>query len=128
METTDLIPDVDRVLQVAVTLVDAHGVVEGSWSTLVDPQRHPGSVHVHGITAERLVGAPLFVDVAEKLRRLTAGRVVVAHNAQFDWAFLAEEMRRTPHVLDVEHRLCTRNLARRLGPPVLDLKLATLAA
>lgn len=128
VETTGLVPEVDRVLQVAVTLLDAHGAVEGSWSTLVDPQRHPGPVHVHGITARHLVGAPLFQDVASDLRRLTAGRVLVAHNAQFDWAFLTEEMRRTPHVLEVEHRLCTRNLSRRLGLPVTDLKLASLAA
>ncbi|WP_432546139.1 TerD family protein [Kineococcus sp. SYSU DK004] len=128
VETTGLVPEVDRVLQLAVTLLDAHGAVERSWSTLVDPQRHPGPVHVHGITADRLAGAPLFADVAGELRRLTAGRVVVAHNAQFDWTFLVEEMRRTPHVLDVQHRLCTRNLARRLGLPVVDLKLATLAS
>ncbi|WP_432498517.1 exonuclease domain-containing protein [Kineococcus auxinigenes] len=128
VETTGFSAAKDRVVQVAVTLLDEHGQVESSWSTLVDPQRDPGPVHVHGITAERLEGAPLFADVAEQLAGLLAGRVFVAHNAVFDWGFVAAEMRRAGVELAVEQRLCTRNLARRLDLPVPDLKLATLAA
>ncbi|GAB7190844.1 hypothetical protein NUM3379_15510 [Kineococcus sp. NUM-3379] len=128
VETTGLEPEVSRVLQVAVTLLAADGTVEHEWSTLVDPRCDPGPVDIHGITAERLRGAPVFADVAPRLAELLAGRVFVAHNARFDWSFLAAEFRRTPHVPDVEHRLCTRALAKRLGLPVPDLKLATLAA
>ncbi|WP_432501905.1 exonuclease domain-containing protein [Kineococcus arenarius] len=128
VETTGFSAAKDRVVQVAVTLLDEHGEVESSWSTLVDPQRDPGPVHVHGITAERLRGAPLFADVAEQLADLLAGRVFVAHNAVFDWGFVAAEMRRAGVELAVEQRLCTRNLAKRLDLPVPDLKLATLAA
>ncbi|MCI2237039.1 hypothetical protein MO973_40565 [Paenibacillus sp. TRM 82003] len=128
VETTGFSAAKDRVVQVAVTLLDEHGEVESSWSTLVDPQRDPGPVHVHGITPERLRGAPLFEDVAEELAALLAGRVFVAHNAVFDWGFVAAEMRRAGVELAVEQRLCTRNLAKRLDLPVPDLKLATLAA
>ncbi|WP_432491379.1 exonuclease domain-containing protein [Kineococcus gypseus] len=128
VETTGFSAGRDRIVQVAVTLLDEHGAVESSWSTLVDPERDPGPVHVHGITAERLAGAPLFADVAAELAGLLAGRVFVAHNAVFDWGFVAAEMRRAGVALDVEQRLCTRNLAKRLDLPVADLKLATLAA
>ncbi|NAZ85954.1 DUF6318 family protein [Kineococcus indalonis] len=128
VETTGFSAGRDRVVQVAVALVDEHGEVESTWATLVDPERDPGPVHVHGITAERLRGAPLFADVAVELAALLAGRVFVAHNAVFDWGFVAAEMRRAGVALQVEQRLCTRNLAKRLDLPVPDLKLATLAA
>ncbi|NAZ80256.1 DNA polymerase III [Kineococcus sp. R8] len=128
VETTGLLPEVDRVVQIAVTLVDAAGVAERSWSTLVDPQRDPGPVHVHGITRERLRGAPTFDQVAGTVAQLLAGRVFVAHNAQFDWGFLGAEMRRAGEALPVDSRLCTRDLAKRLDLPVANLKLSTLAA
>jgi DNA polymerase-3 subunit epsilon len=128
VETTGLVPEVDRVLQVAVTLVDTDGVAERSWSSLVNPQRDPGPAHVHGFTAERLRTAPTFDGIAGELAALLAGRVLVAHNAQFDWSFLSEEMRRSGTSLDVDRRVCTRALAKRLDLPLVNLKLATLAA
>lgn len=128
VETTGFSARRDRVLQVALTLLDADGREEGSWSTLVDPGCDPGPVHVHGITTDRLVGAPRFSDVAGYLASLLAGRVFVAHNARFDWGFVTAEMARADQPLSVGTRLCTRNLAKRLDLPVENLKLATLAA
>lgn len=128
VETTGLHPDAgDRVVQIAVTLLDHHGAVERSWSSLVDPQRDPGPTHVHGITAERLVGAPTFDEIAPQVAGLLAGRVFVAHNARFDWRFVTAEMRSAGVDLPVRQRLCTWKLAQRLDLPVENLKLATLA-
>ena len=128
VETTGLVPEACRVLQVAVTLLAADGTVEHEWDTLVDPQCDPGPVDIHGIDAERLAGAPLFADIAGNLAALLAGRVFVAHNASFDWDFLTAEFRRTPHALDAAHRLCTVDLSQRLALPVPDLRLASVAA
>lgn len=129
VETTGLRPEAgDRVVQVAVTLLDARGVVERSWSTLVDPQRDPGPVDVHGITRERLVGAPRFAEVAPTVAELLTGRVFVAHNAGFDWTFLRSEMSAAGVPLPSRQRLCTWRLAKQLDLPVENLKLSTLAA
>ncbi|PRY10247.1 exonuclease domain-containing protein [Kineococcus rhizosphaerae] len=129
VETTGLKPEQgDRVLQIAISLVNARGVVERSWSTYVDPLRDPGVVHVHGITADRLAGAPTFAQIAPTVAKLLAGRVFVAHNARFDWTFIASEMRAAGVALPVRERLCTWKLARRLDLPVENLKLSTLAA
>jgi DNA polymerase-3 subunit epsilon len=129
VETTGLRPEAgDRIVQVAVSLVDPRGVVERSWSTLVDPQRDPGPVDVHGITRERLVGAPRFAEVAPTVAELLAGRVFVAHNAGFDWRFLSSEMSAAGVPLPSRQRLCTWRLAQRLDLPVENLKLSTLAA
>ncbi|MEZ0494617.1 exonuclease domain-containing protein [Kineococcus sp. TBRC 1896] len=129
VETTGLRPEAgDRVVQVAVCLVDPRGVVERSWSTLVDPRRDPGPVHVHGITRERLAGAPVFADIAPVVAELLTGRVFVAHNAGFDWKFLDAEMSAAGVRLPSRERLCTWKLAQRLQLPVENLKLSTLAA
>ena len=61
-------------------------------------------------------------------RGLVAGRVLVAHNAVFDWGFLQAESLRCVAELDSSHRLCTLALARRLDLDVRDFKLGTLAA
>lgn len=129
VETTGLRPESgDRVVQIAVTLLDPRGVVERSWSSLVDPQRDPGPTHVHGITPERLAGAPTFAQLAPTVAALLGGRVFVAHNARFDWKFVTAEMHAAGVALPVRQRLCTWELAQRLDLPVDNLKLATLAA
>lgn len=62
------------------------------------------------------------------MAELVAGRVLVAHNASFDWGFLQAESLRCVIGLQSSHRLCTLALARRLDLDVRDHKLGTLAA
>ncbi len=128
VETTGMDASADRVVQVAVVQLTADGRVEGAWDSLVDPGRDPGPTHVHGISAEMLHDAPTFADVAGKLADLLAGRVLVAHNAPFDWGFLHEEFKRSGAEHRVPHFLCTVTLSRRLRLPLPDLTLARVAA
>ncbi|MYS72983.1 DNA polymerase III, partial [Streptomyces sp. SID5926] len=128
VETSGLVPRRDRVLSVAVVTLGADGEQTGEFSTLLNPGCDPGPVHVHGLTAERLRGAPAFEQVAGRIGTLLEGRVLVAHNAQFDYDFLAHEFTRARLRLPVARRLCTLALNRRVDPPTDDLKLGTLAA
>ncbi|MGW5767285.1 TerD family protein [Streptomyces tendae] len=128
VETSGLVPRRDRVLSVAVVTLGADGEQTGEFSTLLNPGCDPGPVHVHGLTAERLRGAPAFEQVAGRIGALLEGRVLVAHNAQFDYDFLAHEFARARLQLPVARRLCTLALNRRVDPPTDDLKLGTLAA
>ncbi|MEU9593689.1 TerD family protein [Streptomyces sp. NPDC048193] len=128
VETSGLVPRRDRVLSVAVVTLDADGEQTGEFSTLLNPGCDPGPVHVHGLTPERLRGAPAFEQVAEDIAALLEGRVLVAHNAQFDYDFLAHEFARAGLRLPVARRLCTLALNRRVDPPTDDLRLGTLAA
>ncbi|MYW03403.1 exonuclease domain-containing protein, partial [Streptomyces sp. SID3343] len=127
VETTGL-RRTDRIVSVAVELLDQAGTVTDRWSTLVDPLRDPGPVHIHGLTAERLAGAPTFDKIADDLSEYLAGRVLVAHNAPFDWGMLTAEYGRLDATWPMEQRLCTMALARHLELPIEDYKLATLAA
>lgn len=128
VETSGLIARRDRILSIAVLTFGPDGIQTGEYSTLLNPGCDPGPVHIHGLTAERLSGAPTFEQVAGRIGALLQDRVMVAHNAQFDYDFLAHEFARARLHLPVTQRLCTLALNRRVEPPAADLSLASLAA
>ncbi|MEU3937139.1 DEDDh family exonuclease [Streptomyces sp. NPDC029044] len=128
VETSGLVARRDRVLSVAVVVLGPDGEQTEEFSTLLDPGCDPGPVHVHGLTAEKLRGAPVFDQVAPRIAAMLRDRVLVAHNAQFDYDFLAHEFARAGTELPVARRLCTLALNRRVDPPTEDLRLGTLAA
>ena len=127
VETTGLARD-DRIVSAAVYRLDARGEVEDHWYTLVNPERDPGPVWIHGLTSEVLEGAPLFPEIAAQLSERLAGRVLVAHNAAFDWSMIAREYARAAVTAPVEQRLCTIALAKELRLPLPNHKLESLAA
>ncbi|MFE7461456.1 TerD family protein [Streptomyces sp. NPDC057554] len=128
VETSGLVARRDRVLSVAVVTMGPDGERTGEFSTLLNPGCDPGPVDVHGLTAERLLGAPTFDQVAGRIGALLQDRVLVAHNAQFDYDFLAHEFARARLYLPVSQRLCTLALNRQVDPPAEDMRLGTLAA
>lgn len=127
VETTGLARD-DRIVSAAVYRLDAHGEVEDHWYTMVNPERDPGPVWIHGLTSEALEGAPLFQDIAEEFSARLADRVLVAHNAVFDWSMIAREYARAEREAPVRQRLCTIALSKELGLPLPNHKLESLAA
>ncbi|MEO3786793.1 TerD family protein [Actinocorallia sp. B10E7] len=126
VETSGLRSSRDRVLSLAVITVGRDGRQTGEFSTLLDPGCDPGPVEVHGLTAERLRGAPTFERVMPRVAEMLDGRVMVAHNAQFDYDFLAREFTEAGMAPPIERRLCTLALNRRIAPPTPDLRLGTL--
>ncbi|MFB4273465.1 exonuclease domain-containing protein [Nonomuraea sp. GTA35] len=95
LETTGLRPSWhDRIVEVAVVLLDPLGRVIREWSTLVNPERDLGPQHIHGITAADVRHAPAFKDIVGTLADLLWGRALVAHNLRFDLGFLRSEFDR----------------------------------
>lgn len=105
----------DRVTEVAIVLV--HGErTELVFDSLINPGR-PISAEVTaltGITNAMVADAPPFDEVADAILGALAGRVFVAHNARFDWAFVDAELRRNRGLALEGPRLCTVRLSRRL--------------
>ncbi|MGD0881117.1 MAG: 3'-5' exonuclease [Acidimicrobiales bacterium] len=94
LETTGFSPLRDRIVEVAVVVLDAGGVEQDAFCTLIDPERDPGPTHIHGITPAMLEGAPTFAEVHPYVAGILSGRVVVGHNVdRFDLAFLVAECR-----------------------------------
>ncbi|MCZ7413561.1 MULTISPECIES: DEDDh family exonuclease [unclassified Streptomyces] len=127
VETTGLSRE-DRIVSAAVYQLDGRGEVEDHWYSTVNPQRDPGPTWIHGLTSAVLADAPLFPDVAEEFARRLQGRVLVAHNAMFDWTMIAREFARADREPPVRQRLCTIALSKALGLPLANHKLETLAA
>ena len=130
METTGLSPRVDRVVEIAVVQLDRDLASCGEFVTLVNPGRDIGATHVHRITARDVAGAPRFEHVAPMLLDVLRGRVVVAHNVQFDLRFLHAEFTRMGIGLPELPAMCTMQLAPRYlrGLPARSLAACCLAA
>lgn len=107
----------DRVIEIGVVLLDANCRVEWTWQTLVQPNRGFDNSDIHGITPTNLVGAPTFEHVARRFADVLNGRIVVAHNASFEYKFLTNEFGRLGvELADGNWLLDTMVLARQFMP------------
>src|SRR5574343_1371183 len=115
LETTGATASIDRITEIGIILVDESGVEE--WSTLVNPEaRISGFIEqLTGISNAMVADAPRFCDVASRVYKMLEGRIFIAHNARFDYAFLKQPFLREG--IDFSAKtLCTVKLSRRLYP------------
>jgi DNA polymerase-3 subunit epsilon len=126
LETTGLLPEHDRTIEVAATLLVDHRPVE-TFSQLMYPGRRLPSfiTSLTGITDRMLRGKPRPEEIMPRLRAFVGGRPIVAHNASFDRGFLQAELARAGLDMDNEF-LCTMRLARRLVPGLDSYRLGAL--
>jgi DNA polymerase-3 subunit epsilon len=113
LEMTGLDADKDRVVEVCIERwID--GQKTGELVSLIRPETGVGGAsHVHGLDEAALAEAPPFGAVAEDVRQLLDGAVLVAHAAAWDVRFLTAEMKRAGLPLTIPHYLDTLVLARR---------------
>ena len=120
VETTGLRFDRDQILQIAVVLQDWTAHPTFVWSTYVRPSqfwsRDLGPQHVHGISRRKLILAPTTAQAMRKFAQLTSGRILVAHNAEFDTKFLQAAALEHHVELNWAGVLCTLKLSRKLDP------------
>src|SRR5690349_8210372 len=116
LETTGTRAARDRITEIGVIEIDRFEVVS-EWSTLVNPGvALPTEVQaLTGITHDMLATAPRFADLASELHERLAGRVLIAHNARFDYGFLRREFDRAGIKFQARE-VCTVKLSRRLYP------------
>jgi DNA polymerase-3 subunit epsilon len=117
------------VLEIAVVIMEGGGTVIHEWTTLVNPGDRnvgpAGAVAVHGIQVDWLAAAPTFSEIAGDLAHRLVGRVVVAHNARFDFDFIEAEYKRLGLQVGSIKVVDTMDLADRLG---MERKLTRLTA
>jgi len=116
LETTGMAAAEERITEIGLVEV-ANGEAVGSWSQLVNPQRSipPFIQALTGITDKMVEDAPTFEQLATGLFERLDGKLLVAHNARFDFGFLECEFAR----LGICYRpqvLCTVKLSRKLFP------------
>jgi DNA polymerase III subunit epsilon len=113
VETTGLNPyRYDRVIEIAVVVMEPEGGVCHEFVSLVNPERDIGPTSVHGLTSRDVVSAPRFGEVAGLLVSSLRGCVALAgHNVRFDHAFLSTEFARIGYAVPDIPTVCTMRMA-----------------
>lgn len=119
LETTGLDPRTDRIIEIA-----AYGRHGPEYASLIDPGEEVEITGPHGLGASDLAGAPAFATMASRIQAQLSGRLLVAHNARFDLAFLRREFERLGRPLSTVPFVCTIGLAETLA---LDHESRSLA-
>ena len=116
LETTGTAATADAITEVAIVSIEDGRVVE-EWSSLVHPGMTipPEIQALTGITDAMVADAPAFEDLADQVLARLEGKLFVAHNARFDYAFLKNAFRRAGKTFSSDV-LCTVRLSRRLFP------------
>jgi DNA polymerase-3 subunit epsilon len=130
LETTGLSAVRDRIVEVAAIKFSLEAGILDTFSQLVNPQMHipPVVIGIHGITQAMVADAPVFASLVPALQAFWQDGILLAHNASFDLAFLACELRRAGFAYPPHPTLDTCRLARLLLPEAPNYKLTTLAA
>ncbi len=126
LETTGASAGQDRITEVGLIEVDG-GYFVREWSTLVNPgiPIPPLIQSLTGINDSMVATAPHFEDIAEELYEAIDGRMLIAHNARFDYGFLEHEFSRIDQSFSAPV-LCTVRLSRKLFPQHARHNLDTL--
>lgn len=127
VETTGLHVVHDRIIEIAVLIIDDRGLVH-SWHQLINPERSvPAAIStLTGITNDMVGCALPFEAHANSLFDLLRDCVLVAHNARFDFGFLKNSFKRAGLTYKTPV-LCTIKLIKKLVPGLPHYQLAFLA-
>jgi DNA polymerase-3 subunit epsilon len=127
VETTGGFAGSHRVTEIGIALTDGRQILK-TYHTLLQPgmaiPRHITALT--GISNQMVAGAPTFAEVADQVDELLADAVFVAHNVNFDYSFIRQEMALIGR--DFRRRkLCTARYARSLITDQQGFSLKKLA-
>lgn len=116
LETTGGNPNSERIIEIGIVLHDGKHKI-GEYTTLINPEKEISAFisTFTGITNAMVKNAPKFVEVADTILELLEGKVVVAHNARFDYNFIKSEFRRI-NIPFTKKNICTVQLSRKIFP------------
>jgi DNA polymerase-3 subunit epsilon len=125
-ETTGLDLGIDRVIEIGCVELINHIPSGKTFQVYINPQQSISmdSYRVHGLSEDFLAGKPVFGDVVEPFFAFVGDDRLIAHNAEFDLAFLNAELGRAGRpAISPSRVIDSLDLARRrhpAGPNSLD--------
>lgn len=128
IEATGGSPKRDKITEIAIYLYDGQKVVD-SFTSLINPETEipPFIRKLTGISNDMVSSAPTFEDVAARIQAITKDAVFVAHNVQFDYAYIRAEFKRLGYEFR-RQKLCTVKLSRKIFPDLPSYSLGKLCA
>lgn len=126
IETTGGSPSDSHITEIAVVLHNGTDI-EGAYTTLVNPLK-PIQKYVQGLTGitdEMVSKAPLFKDIAENIFNLLQERIFVAHNVNFDYSIVKQQLNDAGFLLKTD-KLCTIRLTEQIFPKLPKYGLGTV--
>jgi DNA polymerase-3 subunit alpha (Gram-positive type) len=125
LETTGLSMRNDQIIEIGAVLMK-NGQELDRFQTFVDPgcKLAQETVSLTGITDEMLYGAPKIEEALPKFLEFVGGRVLVAHNADFDTGFIREACAKQGidyTYTSVDTLVLSQNLMTKLGRHKLNL-------
>lgn len=126
-ETTGLnIRKNDRIIEIAVVLLDENFRITGMYETILNPERDLGLVSLHGIDGLIASEGSSFVKIMPSLSSLLHDRVIVGQNVQFDTGMFEFEYNKQNIQPDFGLAIDTIQIAKSLNLRVSNYKLETL--
>ncbi|MFY7898642.1 MAG: exonuclease domain-containing protein [Chitinophagaceae bacterium] len=126
IETTGGYEGANNITEIAIVLHNGKEI-EGKYSTLVNPcmpiQKYVQSLT--GITDSMVAKAPKFSAVAENVFNLLQNRIFVAHNVNFDYSYVKNELQLAGFQLTTP-KLCTIRLTKKIFPNLPKYGLGTV--
>lgn len=129
-ETTGLNPVRDKVIEIGCVLIEDECIQEEKrFVELVNPRRHITATasYITGITDGMVTDKRQLIEVLYDFLKFAGSRVLVAHCAPFDMAFLNRELGKLAPVRIYNPVIDTCLLARCLLPGLDDYSLSGLA-
>ncbi|WP_335869688.1 ATP-dependent DNA helicase DinG [Bacillus sp. 2205SS5-2] len=129
LETTGNSPKKgDKIIQLSAVIVEDGKIID-QYTTFLNPHTSiPLFIEeLTGINEEMVQDAPVFADIAPKIREILADSVFVAHNVQFDLTFLLAELEQAGYPLFSGPTIDTVELAKIILPTSDSFKLTELS-
>ena len=127
IETTGFLAGMDQITEVAAVRFEK-GQPTSVYTTLVNPKRDiPIKVtQITGITDEMVRDKPSIDEVLDDFAEFCSRDILVAHNAPFDFEFLASDIRKFESKAPQGLVFDSCAMARNVFPGLLNYKLGTL--
>ena len=131
LETTGLSPKTDKIIEIGAVVMK-NGKEISRYQTFVDPHQKllKETTDLTGITDEMLKGAPSIKQVLPEFLEFVGDRILVAHNADFDTAFIREACRKLGYeytFTSADTLVLSQNLMTKLSRHKLNIVAAALS-
>lgn len=121
--------DYQPICAIAICHIEIDGTIKTPMKFLVQPPNNEISedtAAIHGITPEMTKDAPDFAARWHEITELIKGRILAAHNADFDFKVIEAEMQKANISPPANSYVCTLDIAREVFPNLEKHGLAFL--